>query len=318
MSTDLADCPLHTYSYFSLLTVCRQGQLLCGLDCDFKWSKCLAAPFAANLLHREAIQNAQGNTLHWKNTLISEYKRNMLVSETWPSRSCGFLHTQRNPCNSSRNAASFGNNPASTQTMAWAGASLETYLKSSVSLGQPCRQADSAPGSSWTAGRPRTPTPRLWTNRQGMRLCTWLSGTHTLFVRIPPPFPSCLSGHSNFFRTIQDEPRTLETRPKKNTIMWENVEVIITYSCWEMGFYLLNIEERWTMFKKEKNSIFAHRIPPIFFLPPKQRRGVILCFNLSSKDGSKTRTVSVPGKQSREDAGPSETEILRTEPPKIC
>lgn len=75
-------------------------------------------------------------------------------------------------------------------------------------------------------------------------------------------------------------PRTLKTRPKKNTIMWENVEVIITYSCWEMGFYLLNIEERRTMFKKEKNSIFAHRIPPISFYLQNREEGsfcVLIC-----------------------------------------
>lgn len=74
MRADIAHCPLHTDSHFSLFMVCYQGQLMCGLDCDCNWTKCLASPTAANLSHGEAIQNTQRNILPQTNMLISEYK----------------------------------------------------------------------------------------------------------------------------------------------------------------------------------------------------------------------------------------------------
>lgn len=137
--------------------------------------------------------------------------------------------------------------------------------------------------SSWTAGRPHTPTPRLWTNRQGMRLCTWLSGMHTLIVCVSHPYhQSWLSGGIPVSsRQLKMRPRTVRTRLKKNTIMLENVGVTVTYNSWEVGFYLTKIEKRWAMFKKEKNSIFYPQKSLNFFFTSKIERGVTLF--LSSK-----------------------------------
>lgn len=68
-------------------------------DWILKWNKRLAASITANLPHREAIQNTQRNMLHWKNSVGSEYKRNTLLSEMWPSQPCCFLHTEWHPVN---------------------------------------------------------------------------------------------------------------------------------------------------------------------------------------------------------------------------
>lgn len=67
--------------------------------------------------------------------------------------------------------------------------SLETYLHACALWGQPYRRADSAPGSSWTAGTPHTPTQRLWTKEQDMGQCPYSSVAYVPYSLLSP-FPS--------------------------------------------------------------------------------------------------------------------------------
>lgn len=100
---------------------------------------------------------------------------------------------------------SLGSNTAFTLDPGCPNASLETYLKFSVLLGRPCRLADSAPGSSWTARRPHTRTRRLWTREQVVRLRGWFSQNTRPSVRVPPTSQLIFLGHSLFFRTTEGE-----------------------------------------------------------------------------------------------------------------
>lgn len=185
--------------------------------------------------------------------------------------------------------------------MAGPDASSKTYLKSSASSGQPCRRADSAPGSSWTAGRPRTPTQRLRTNEQGMRFCSWFSGQHIPACRCArpsPPSPLPLLGFPGYSRQPKVRPRTVGTKLKKNTMMLGNVEVIFTYNSWGGGWVFLSLaSKKDEPCLQKKRIIYLPTLIPPLFTSKIERRGC-LWFYVSSKR-REARTASVPGQQPR-------------------
>lgn len=88
---------MHTASSTLLLFLSAQGlppgQLMCGLRCDFKWSQGLAAPIAANLLQRKAIQDYKekytSSGAHSHLRVKKKRTRIQDVAKPW-----GFLHTQ--------------------------------------------------------------------------------------------------------------------------------------------------------------------------------------------------------------------------------
>jgi hypothetical protein len=146
--------------------------------------------------------STQWNGLHPGNATASVWERKKLVHQMWPALPSELLVF-----------CEIGVTYHSQQTMVSPNASLETHLESCVLWEQPCRPADSAPGSWWTAERSHTPTPRLWTESRHESVAWFLRGIPV--ACIPSPFLFSIPfflGHSHLARQLTISPSTVWTK----------------------------------------------------------------------------------------------------------